>query len=64
MADSGDRAQYSVTCPHCGKAFTAPAFVDETGRQRGFKCPHCRLFVPFERTEATPTGPQTQSRRA
>jgi DNA-directed RNA polymerase subunit RPC12/RpoP len=54
MADRGETAQYSVTCPHCSKAFTAPAFVDETGRQRGFKCPHCRLFVPFERTEATP----------
>ena len=23
-------------------------------RARGFKCPHCRLFVPFERASGEP----------
>jgi tRNA(Ile2) C34 agmatinyltransferase TiaS len=44
-------AEYRVTCPHCGKAFTAAPLSDEAGRERGFKCRHCRLFVPFERAE-------------
>jgi hypothetical protein len=44
-----DRGAYGVTCLHCHKEFRA-ALLGE-GDQRGFKCPHCRLFVPFERAE-------------
>ena len=47
MASEG--AQYDVTCPHCHKDFTAPMLGG--GEQRGFKCPHCRLFVPHQRAE-------------
>jgi hypothetical protein len=43
--------EYNVTCPHCRKTFTAIPLADRDGRQRGFKCRHCRLFVPFERAE-------------
>lgn len=43
--------EYRVTCPHCAKDFTDVPLADADGRQRGFKCPHCRLFVPFERAE-------------
>ena len=50
-------ADYEVTCPHCGKQFTAELLTDEIGRRRGFKCPHCRLFVPYERAaEVAPAG--------
>jgi transcription elongation factor Elf1 len=43
--------EYTVTCPHCGKEFTSAPLVDDGGRPSGFKCSHCRLFVPFERAE-------------
>jgi hypothetical protein len=38
-----------VTCPHCHKDFAGTMLGE--GEQRGFKCPHCRLFVPVGRTE-------------
>ena len=40
-----------VTCPHCKKPFSAELLDGTAERYRGFKCPHCRLFVPAERTE-------------
>jgi len=41
---------YEVECPHCHKIFSAELLTDESAsRSNGFKCPHCRLFVPFER---------------
>jgi DNA-directed RNA polymerase subunit RPC12/RpoP len=42
---------YEVTCPHCKKAFVAELLGDRAAPQRGFKCPHCRLFVPYERAD-------------
>ena len=38
-----------VVCPHCKKTFTATLMAGETERHRGFKCPHCKLFVPADR---------------
>jgi tRNA(Ile2) C34 agmatinyltransferase TiaS len=35
-------------CPHCKKPFDAELLA-EGSRHEGFKCPHCRLFVPAER---------------
>jgi tRNA(Ile2) C34 agmatinyltransferase TiaS len=46
-----EAAEYTVSCPHCGREFTAPPLVEPSGRPGGFKCPHCRLFVPFDRAE-------------
>ena len=46
---------YEVVCPHCKKSFQADLIGGEDQRQ-GFKCPHCRLFVPYERAEADETG--------
>jgi hypothetical protein len=43
---------YDVTCPHCKKPFAAPLMAG--GARRGFKCPHCRLFVPLERADDAP----------
>ncbi|MBD0338298.1 MAG: hypothetical protein ICV67_03325 [Thermoleophilia bacterium] len=37
-----------LTCPHCHKEFSAEQIG--AGAQRGFKCPHCKLFVPLDRT--------------
>ena len=36
-------------CPHCKKAFEADLLGPESARA-GYKCPHCRLFVPVSRT--------------
>jgi phage FluMu protein Com len=37
---------YEVSCPHCHKRFTARLIEGTAERYRGFKCPHCKLFVP------------------
>jgi phage FluMu protein Com len=42
--------QYEVVCPHCRKPFQAPLMDGAAARYRGFKCPHCKLFVPFTRS--------------
>ena len=50
MADDTARAPvFEVTCPHCGKQFQKELLTGPAPRYQGFKCPHCRLFVPFER---------------
>jgi hypothetical protein len=41
---------YEVVCPHCKKPFRGELMGGDDHRQ-GFKCPHCRLFVPYERAE-------------
>jgi DNA-directed RNA polymerase subunit RPC12/RpoP len=39
-----------VVCPHCGKEFEPELMTSvSTHAPEGFKCPHCRLFVAFER---------------
>ena len=38
-----------VVCPHCNKPFSPALLGGDGERYRGFKCPHCRLFVPAER---------------
>jgi sarcosine oxidase delta subunit len=40
---------HEVQCPHCRKSFTSEVIAGRAARYRGFKCPHCRLFVPAER---------------
>ena len=37
-------------CPHCGKTFEAALLGPNTARA-GYKCPHCKLFVPVARAE-------------
>jgi DNA-directed RNA polymerase subunit RPC12/RpoP len=41
-----------VVCPHCKKTFTAELLAGQTERHRGFKCPHCKLFVPADRARS------------
>ena len=40
-----------LICPHCKKPFSSELLEGDAQRYRGFKCPHCRLFVPAERAE-------------
>jgi len=44
--EAQEEAAFDVECPHCHKRFTAPVIEGSAARYRGFKCPHCRLFVP------------------
>lgn len=57
MEHAEDTATYDVTCPHCRRSFSAPLIRGAAARYEGFKCPHCRLFVPFTRTDE-PTAAQ------
>ena len=59
MAETnGER--YSVTCPHCRKSFVGELLEGDAQRYRGFKCPHCKLFVPAERADETPAIAKTE----
>ena len=50
--------RYEVVCPHCSKKFEAELLVAASAPgPRGFKCPHCRLFVPFDRASTQPEEP-------
>jgi hypothetical protein len=44
-----DRDPRRIVCPHCKKPFTAELIAGGAERYRGYKCPHCKLFVPAER---------------
>jgi DNA-directed RNA polymerase subunit RPC12/RpoP len=53
VAQGEDAGQtIEVVCPHCKKTFTATLMAGRAERYRGFKCPHCRLFVPAARAQA------------
>jgi DNA-directed RNA polymerase subunit RPC12/RpoP len=49
VSDERESAADEIVCPHCRKSFSADLIEGEAERYRGFKCPHCRLFVPAER---------------
>jgi DNA-directed RNA polymerase subunit RPC12/RpoP len=56
LVREGTPAQtHAVTCPHCKKEFEGELIAGSAPRYTGFKCPHCKLFVPYERTEADET---------
>jgi phage FluMu protein Com len=48
---------YEVECPHCHKSFEAALIEGSAARYRGFKCPHCKLFVPAAHGEAEAEAP-------
>jgi DNA-directed RNA polymerase subunit RPC12/RpoP len=60
MAGRAAQATYDVECPHCGKSFQGELLTGSSpSGSQGFKCPHCRLFVPYERANGTPEdGPR------
>jgi DNA-directed RNA polymerase subunit RPC12/RpoP len=47
-----EETRYEVTCPHCRKSFLGRLLDGSAERYRGFKCPHCKLFVPHRRGDA------------
>ena len=49
MSEAPAPGAYEIVCPHCGKTFRGELLGAEDEPKRGFKCPHCRLFVPYER---------------
>ena len=50
MAEGAPSArQFDVECPHCHRSFRAE-LIGAKSAQAGFKCPHCRLFVRYDRT--------------
>ena len=56
MAETTQQTGFEVECPHCHKTFTAQVMEGSAARYRGFKCPHCRLFVPFSRADQQPAA--------
>ena len=53
-ADATSGTAQIASCPHCHKPFAAELIAGGVERHRGFKCPHCKLFVPLLR--ATDAG--------
>ena len=49
MSERRETDEYDVRCPHCKKQFAGELLAGTAARYRGFKCPHCKLFVPYER---------------
>lgn len=52
VPESAASDKHPVVCPHCKKPFNAEPLYGSATPHRGFKCPHCRLFVPAERARA------------
>jgi DNA-directed RNA polymerase subunit RPC12/RpoP len=52
MAQDAQHEPTEVRCPHCKKSFQADLMAGGAERYRGFKCPHCRLFVPAARIKS------------
>ncbi|HUH15717.1 MAG TPA: hypothetical protein VML35_07520 [Gaiellaceae bacterium] len=53
-ADAQPGTAQVASCPHCHKPFSAELLEGGAERHRGFKCPHCKLFVPESRAEDAP----------
>ncbi|MBA2568689.1 MAG: hypothetical protein H0V11_05020 [Actinobacteria bacterium] len=49
MTEATPIETFEVTCPHCKRPFEAQLMDGAAARHRGFKCPRCRLFIPYER---------------
>ena len=50
MADAAPKeGVFDVDCPHCRKSFRAELILGGAPRHTGFKCPHCKLIVAYER---------------
>jgi hypothetical protein len=46
LVEDAQVTDFAVECPHCHKQFSAELIEGSAARYRGFKCPHCKLFVP------------------
>jgi hypothetical protein len=61
MSDAQADRGYEVECPHCHKSFRAEPILGDAARYRGFKCPHCKLFVPAAHGEDQPLSRESSS---
>jgi hypothetical protein len=56
-------SSFDVECPPCHPRFAAaPIEGGRAARYLGFKCPHCKLFVPLERATDAEVVDQPLSR--
>jgi phage FluMu protein Com len=46
-----EQRSFDIVCPHCKKPFTGELLAGRSERHTGFKCPHCKLIVAYERVE-------------
>ena len=51
MSEAAAHKTHEVVCPHCKRTFEAELMHGGPERYRGYKCPHCKLFVPAQRAE-------------
>jgi transposase-like protein len=50
VSDATEKEElFDVECPHCHRRFRAELLGVQSPSRAGFKCPHCRLFVAYER---------------
>ena len=49
LPSKSPRTRWSA--PHCQKTFEAELLTGGSDRHEGFKCPHCKLFVAYERAD-------------
>jgi phage FluMu protein Com len=43
--------KFDIVCPHCHKEFRGEVIAGDSERHMGFKCPHCKLIVAYDRAE-------------
>jgi DNA-directed RNA polymerase subunit RPC12/RpoP len=55
---AAEQDELDVVCVHCRKPFRSEILAPNT-EQAGFKCPHCRLYMPLDRAETDDAGPAT-----
>jgi hypothetical protein len=56
--------RFDIECPHCHKGFAAEPIEGghaRAARYHGFKCPHCKLFVPLHRAADTAVSRDTDA---
>jgi DNA-directed RNA polymerase subunit RPC12/RpoP len=47
---------HEVICPHCKKQFRGELLGADDQPRAGFRCPHCHLFVPYDRIDDQDLG--------
>jgi hypothetical protein len=58
VPDPSPLDDHEIVCPHCRKRFAGELIEGRAARYEGFKCPHCKLFVPLKRVEEQDSAPR------
>jgi hypothetical protein len=56
VSETQREEMFDVECPHCHKPFSGQMIEGSADRYRGFKCPHCKLFVPAAHAQDQPVS--------